>query len=50
VRRRMAPLSKPGLIEQLLELQNAYAVVGRRVAASECGEAHQKIAQKITNS
>jgi hypothetical protein len=48
-RRRLARLSKPDLIEKLLEFRNAYAVVSG-VAASERRKVCKKVEQKIANT
>jgi hypothetical protein len=48
-RRRLARLSKSGLIEQLLELQNAYAMVRAAWLRASAGKLAKKVEQKITN-
>lgn len=48
-RHRLARLSQTERIDQLLEFQNAYAVV-RAGLPGECGEDCKKVEQKITNS
>jgi hypothetical protein len=46
VRRRLVRLSKPELIEQLLELQNAYAVVREAWLQASAGKLTKKMRRK----